>query len=61
LRHLIAARETLMRPEWRGPRNREQQQLSSPEERWSIAVAATVAGTATLLLLVYMSQQWNPL
>jgi DnaJ-class molecular chaperone len=61
LRRLIEARETLMRPRWRHRQNGEQQQLSSPEQRWSIAIAATVAGTITLLLLVYMSQQWNPL
>jgi curved DNA-binding protein CbpA len=58
LSRLIAAREILMRPGWRRAQDGEHEH--SPGEKWSV-VAATVAGAITLLLLVYMSQQWNPL
>ena len=62
LRRLIAAREILTRPGWRRSQNREHRQprLSSPGERWSMVIAATVAGAITLILLVYLSQQWRP-
>ena len=61
LRRLIAAREFLMKPRWRRPQDSTQQhpQLSSPE-RWRTVFAATAAGAITLLLFVYMAQQWNP-
>jgi hypothetical protein len=61
LRLLIAAREMLIKPRWRRPPNGEHQnpRLSSSGEKWGIIAAATVAGAITLLLFVYMSQQWN--
>jgi DnaJ-class molecular chaperone len=57
LRRLIAAREVLTKPKWRHPQDGEREH--SPGERWSV-IAATAAGAVTLLLLVYMSQQWVP-
>jgi hypothetical protein len=60
LRHLIAAREMLIKPRWRRPQNGDEfPRLSSSGEKWGVIAAATVAGAITLLLLVYMSQQWN--
>jgi hypothetical protein len=62
LRRLIAAREILTKPGLQCPQNGEHQhpRLSSPGEKWGVVAAAAAAGAITLLLIVYMSQQWNP-